>query len=219
MPFPLGTNKQKQMKHNKLTAILAAGLIVCGCTQKPMYKRITPLQAAYDIKSLNDATVPASFSSDGFNWMGGNLSMTVYNEDLYDAADIAQMQVGDTIIYEAKPMVVMEKKEEQGGITINGGVEEGGCYLLAGEGGTYIPKLMDDHSVYTSLEKTEIALSQDFVLIDCGEMPTDPMDTIRTDQKLYIEDLKDYRRDFNPMNTRVVIENGEVKSITRHWIP
>lgn len=207
------------MKHIKLTTILVASLIICGCTQKPMYKRITPLPAAYNIKSLDDATVPASFSSDDFHWMGGNLSMTVYNEDLYDAVEIAQMQVGDTIIYESKPMVIKEKTEEQGGITINGGVEEDGCYLLAGEGGTYIPKLMDDHSVYTSLGKAEVALSQDFTIIDCGELPTDPMDTIRTGQKLYLEKLEGYRRDFNPMNTRVVIVNGEVKSITRQWIP
>lgn len=207
------------MKHIKLTAILAISLMVCGCSQKQVNKRIAPLPAAYDIKSLNDATVPASFSSDDFHWMGGNLSMTVYNEDLYDAAEIAKMQVGDTIIYESKPLVVKEKKEEQGGFTINGGVEEGGCFLLANEGGTYIPKLMDDHSVYTTLGKAEVALSEDFILVDCGEMPTDPMDTIRTNQKLYIESLKDYRRDFNPMNTRVVIENGEIKSITRQWIP
>ena len=59
----------------------------------------------------------------------------------------------------------------------------------------------------------------DFVIIDCGIDPNDPIDTIRTGQKLYIENLKDSKKDFFQLNTRVTIENGIITEINRHWIP
>ena len=151
--------------------------------------------------------------------MGGNLTMTVYNQDLYDAVEISQMQVGDTIIYDGKKLVINKIAEEHGGIDINGGLDEGGCCLAGNEGGTYVARNWDDHATYTELGKAEIALADDFVIIDCGIDPNDPIDTIRTGQKLYIENLKDSKKDFFQLNTRVTIENGMITEIKRHWIP
>ena len=151
--------------------------------------------------------------------MGGNLTMTVYNQDLYDAVEVSQMQVGDTLIYEGKPMIINSIAEEHGGIDINGGLDEGGCCLAGYEGGTYVARNWDDHATYTKLGKAEVAMADDFILIDCGEFPDDPNDTIRTGQKLYIENLKDGRKDFFQLNTRVTIENGMITEIKRHWIP
>ena len=56
-------------------------------------KRIAPLPSGIDVDNLQDCTIPAAFSPDDFNWMGGNLKMTVYNEDLYDAVNISLMQL------------------------------------------------------------------------------------------------------------------------------
>lgn len=56
--------------------------------------------------------------------MGENLSMTVYNIDLYDVVDIAQMQVGDTILYNGDSVVINTIVENHGGIDINGGLEK-----------------------------------------------------------------------------------------------
>ena len=145
--------------------------------------------------------------------------MTVYNQVLYDAVEISQMQVGDTLIYESKPLVINKMENADGGININGGLEEGGCWLVGYEGGTYIVRTWDDHAIYSELGKAEVALSEDFIIVDCGIEPSDPNDTIRTEQKLYLENLQDYRREFNQLNTRVTIENGLVTEINRHWIP
>lgn len=184
-----------------------------------VYKKIAPLPSGIDLNNLQDCTVPAVFTSDNFNWMGGNLTMTVYCQDLYDAVEVSQMQVGDTIIYDGKPMVINTIAEEQGGININGGLDEGGCCLAGNEGGTYVARNWDDHATYTKLGKAEVALAENFVIIDCGDFPDEPYDTIHTGQKLYIESMKDYKKDFFELNTRVTIENGMITEIKRHWIP
>lgn len=116
-------------------------------------------------------------------------------------------------------MVINKIAEEHGGIDINGGLDEGGCCLAGYEGGTYVARNWDDHATYTKLGKAEVALAENFMIIDCGDFPEDPMDTIRTDQKLYIEKLKDYKKEFFQLNTRVTIENGMITEIKRHWIP
>lgn len=204
---------------NIITTIIATALL-CGCgAQKTEYKRIAPLPAGIAVENLQDCTVPAAFTPDNFHWMGGNLNMTVYNQDLYDAVEISQMQVGDTLIYSGEPMVIHSFVEVRGGIDINGGLDEGGCCLAPNEGGTYIARDWDDHATYTNLGKAEVALADNFVIIDCGDFPDDPNDTIRQGQKLYIENLKNGHDIFFPLNTRVTIENGMITEIHRHWIP
>lgn len=206
----------------KTVFVLALAAIICGCAPKnpkAAHKLIAPLPTGIAVDSLQDCTVPASFTPEDFHWMGGNLTMTVYSQDLYDAVEISQLKVGDTLIYDSKPMVIRKIIEGQGGIDINGGLEEGGCCLAGYEGGTYVAKIWDDHTTYTNLGKTEVALAEDFQIIDCGLDPGDPIDTIRTNQKRYIENLKDSKRDFHQLNTRVTIENGLITAINRHWIP
>lgn len=207
-----------QTKH--ITALIITLAVLCGCgSQKVEHRLIAPLPAGITVENLQDCTVPAAFALDDFHWMGGNLTMTVYNQDLYDAVAISQMQIGDTVIYDSKPIAINKFAEEHGGIEVNGGLEEGGCCLAPNEGGTYVARNWDDHATYTKLGKAEVALAEDFVIIDCGEFPTDPNDTIRSGQKQYIESLKSGRDDFFPLNTRVTIENGKITKIHRRWIP
>lgn len=198
---------------------IAIATLMCSCSLKPEHKLIAPLPAGVSVNDLQDCTVPASFTPDDFHWMGGNLMMTVYDKDLYDAVAISQMQVGDTILYNGDKVVINSFIEENGGIDINGGLDEGGCCLAGNEGGTYVARFWDDHASYTELGKAEVALAEDFVIIDCGLNPEDPSDTIRAAQKLYLENLGEGRKDFFQLNTRVTIENGMITEINRHWIP
>ena len=162
----------------KLLIFLGVALCLSSCTKKVAYQMVKPLPAAYAVNKLQDATVPVSFSSKDISWESGKLSMEVFSEDLYDAAD-----------------------------------------LTANEGGTYRGSQMDGHSTYTSLGKVTLPLAKDFVLIDCGENPTDPSDTIITGKKEYLEKVPEYRRDFHVLDTRVRIEKGTVVEVHRHWIP
>ena len=209
------------MKAFKSALAIAAMALLCGCAQKVEHKSIAPLPAGIDISDIHDCTVSATFNTDDFRWMGGNLRMTIYTKDLYDAVEISQMQVGDTLIYESKPMVINKIEDaDGGGININGGLEEGGCWLVGYEGGTYIARTWDDHAIYSELGKAEVALEGDFVIIDCGIEPSDPVDTIRSGQKLYLENLEGSRTDFFYLNTRVTMdEYGMITEINRHWIP
>lgn len=202
----------------RIYILTAAAVLLCSCTPK-QHRLIAPLPSGIDTENMQDCTVPAVFTSDDFRWDEGKLNMVVYSQDLYDAVEISQMQIGDTLIYESTPVVIESMVESHGGIDINGGLDEGGCCLAGYEGGTYIARNWDDHATYTEIGPVEVSLAEDFVIIDCGLDPQDPVDTIRTDQKAYLESLENSRRGFFVLNARVTIENGMLTEINRKWIP
>ena len=78
---------------------------------------------------------------------------------------------------------------------------------------------MDGHSHYDELGKVQLALSEDFEIVDCGVNPDDPDTTITTGQKSYLEGLEDWQKEFSPLNTKVDIEDGMIRRIRRIWIP
>lgn len=203
----------------KLLLFMGAVLCLSSCTKKVAYQMVKPLPAPYEVNKLQDAIVPASFSFKDISWDEGKLSMEVFSEDLYDAVAVSKLKAGDTVVYDDKPIVVKDIERKDKYVTVNGGIEEGGAELTANEGGTYRGYQMDDHSTYNSLGKVTLPLAKDFVLIDCGENPTDPSDTVRTGKKEYLEKVPEYRRDFHVLDTRVRIEKGNVVEINRHWIP
>lgn len=203
----------------KFPTMLLAALLVCSsCTNKAQ-KLISPLPSGLETDALKDCTVPAQFTSDDFRWMGGNLTMKVFSEDIYDAVEVSLLEPGDTLVYNGEKIVIKTIGDDGGCITVNGGLENGGAWLQAGDGGTYRAIQWDDHSVYSELGTVELPLSEDFRIIDCGEDPADPSDTLTTGQKLYLETLEGWRREFSPLNTRVLVENGIITEINRHWIP
>ena len=203
----------------KLLILMGAVLCFGSCAKKVPYQMVRPLPAPYEVNKLQDATVPATFSSKDISWESGKLHMEVFSEDLYDAVAVSQLKKGDTVIYDGNPVVVKDIERKDKYVTVNGGIEEGGAEFTAHEGGTYRGFQMDDHSTYTSLGKVTLPLAKDFVLIDCGEGPTDPYDTVRTAQKEYLEKVPEYKHNFNMLNTRVRIEKGSIVEIVRHWIP
>lgn len=145
--------------------------------------------------------------------------MKVFSADFYDAVDILQMAPGDTLLYDGEKIVVDTIEDKGGAIIVNGGLEGGGAWLESGDGGTFRAVQFDDHSIYSELGTAELPLAEDFRIIDCGEEPTDPSDTVATAQKLYLETLEGWRREFSPLNTTVLIEDGIITQIIRRWIP
>ena len=203
----------------KITITLLLASLVCSCGPKTAPKLVSPLPSGLEIDALTDCAVPARFTSDDFRWMGGNLTMKVFSEDLYDAVEVLRMTPGDTLVFGGEKMVVETVEDSGGFLSINGGLEEGGAWLQAGDGGTYRACQWDDHSLYSELGTAQLSLSEDFMIVDCGENPEDPSDTLTTGQKLYLETLEGWRREFSPLNTKVVIEDGIITSIIRRWIP
>lgn len=208
---------------SKKTILLCALIVTAffsSCSHSTQESRlIVPLPSGIDLENIQDCTIPAAFSPIDFDWNHGKLTLTAYNMDLYDVVDISQMKVGDTIFFDHNKHLVSQIDTLSEGFDINGGIENGGCSLKAHEGGTYRGLSCDDHATYTKLGSIQIPISDTFTIIDCGLNPQDPYDTIRLNQKTYIQNLKDSRPDFHPLNTIVTIQNGSVTEITRRWIP
>ncbi|MCF0172166.1 MAG: hypothetical protein HUJ91_00250 [Bacteroidales bacterium] len=208
------------MKTRNIAIAAVAASLLCSCGSHQEYKCVTPLPADVSPEMLLDCTLPASFKPEDFDWDGYTLKLTVCSKDVYDAEEVAQLQAGDTLIYCGEPIVIDALAAVEGGIEINGGqIDEGGCFLVPNGGGTFVARHWDNHATYTEALKAVMTLAEHCVIIDCGEMPTDPCDTIRTDLKTYVENLKDSRPNFSPLNTLVTIRNGSITEISRRWIP
>lgn len=214
----------------KILILAAAALLMCACNTNKgnstnpnnnadAHKCVRPLPAGTNPDSLTDCTVPAVFTVDNFDWTAGTLQFKVYNKDLYDVVDIQQLANGDTLVFQGRKIVVnsVEKKDD-GFIIVNGGIENDGADLVPFEGGTYRGIQPDDHAVYSLLGTATLPLANNLVMIDCGIEPNDPVDTVRTNVKEYIQKL-DNRDNFNELNTELLIQGGKITQINRHWIP
>lgn len=201
----------------KAITLLAALALLVSCGKST--KCISPIAPSISLEDLNDAKIPAMFTNLDFDWENDSLAMAVMNEDIYDAEDIANLQVGDTIIYDGNHIVVKTILNEDKTIFINGGLEEGGAWLEQKEDGSYRASIFDDHSIYTKLGETQLPLANDLVLIDCGMNPQDPYDTICGNIKEYLDTVPSYKKEFFELNTTVTIKNGKVTEIYRKWIP
>lgn len=208
------------MKKILFAVLTVFALLSCSQQQEEqVYAVIKPLPSGIKVREIKDATVPVSFKVSSFYWPESTLTIDVWSEDLYDAVEVSLMQAGDTLIYKGQDIIVKTIENENGILTINGGIEEDGAYLKAYEGGTYRGLQLDDHSTYTHLGSTILPLAYDFRIIDCGEDFTDKYDTITMGQKLYMDSIQNVRGDFNYLNTRVMVVNGNIVEITRKWIP
>lgn len=208
------------MKKILFAVLIVFTLLSCSQQQEEqVYAVIKPLPSGIKVREIKDATVPVSFKVSSFYWPESTLTIDVWSEDLYDAVEVSLMQAGDTLIYKGQDIIVKTIENENGILTINGGIEEGGAYLKAYEGGTYRGLQLDDHSTYTHLGSTILPLAYDFRIIDCGEDFTDKYDTITMGQKLYMDSIQNVRGDFNYLNTKVMVVNGNIVEITRKWIP
>ena len=206
----------------KTCFIAAAMLLTMACTggNKLAHQRVAPLDSGLNIDSLKDCTLAVGFKASDVDWSKSIMTCSVFSKDLYDAVEVGRMRVGDTLVYDGKPMVVNTIQESRGAKVVNDGIENGGAELVPNGGGTYRTMLMDDYSVFSELGKARLRLAKDVVVIDCGEDYHDPLDTIRANYKEYIDNLPDYRQDnFNCLNTEIVIKNGVVTEIHRRWTP
>ena len=78
--------------------------------------------------------------------------------------DIAQLAVGDTIVVDGKDMVVTSREDENGFVTINGGLEQGGVDLTSDDSGVYYAVGLDDAKSYHELGKVTVPVAEGFVL-------------------------------------------------------
>ena len=180
-------------------------------------KRIEPLAESLDLNALTDATVAASFGAENISKKDGKMeiTLTVYDYDVYDMVDVAQLAVGDTIVVDGKDMVVASREDKDGFVTINGGLEQGGVDLTSDDSGVYYAVGMDDAKSYHELGKITVPVVDGFVL-------TDNSDLERPDETYAASDLAKLAASepgFTANNTLATIEHGELTVLARSYTP
>ena len=180
-------------------------------------KRIEPLAESLDLNALTDATVAASFGAEDISEKDGKteITLTVYDYDVYDMVDISLLAVGDTIVVDGKDMVVASREDKDGFVTINGGLEQGGVDLTSDDSGVYYAVGMDDAKSYHELGKITVPVAEGFVL-------TDNSDPEHPDATYAASDLAKLAGEgvgFTANNTLATIEHGELTVLARSYTP
>ena len=178
-------------------------------------KRVEPLPESLDLNALTDATVAASFGAEDISEKDGKtqITLTVYDYDVYDMVDVAQLAVGDTIVADGKDMVVASREDKDGFVTINGGLEQGGVDLTSDDSGVYYAVDMDDAKSYHELGKITVPVAEGFVL-------TDNSDLEHPDETHAASDLAKLAASepgFTANNTLATIEHGELTVLARSY--
>lgn len=180
-------------------------------------KRVEPLAESLDLNALTDATVAASFGTEDISEKDGKteITLTVYDYDVYDMVDISQLAVGDTIVVDGKDMVVTSREDKDGFVTINGGLEQGGVDLTSDDSGVYYAVGMDDAKSYHELGKITVPVAEGFVLTDNSDLEHPDATYAASDlAKLAGESVG-----FTANNTLATIEHGELTVLARSYTP
>lgn len=180
-------------------------------------KRVEPLPETLDVNALTDATVAASFSAEDISEKDGKtqITLTVYDYDVYDMVDVAQLAVGDTIVVDGKDMVVTSREDKDGFVTINGGLEQGGVDLTSDDSGVYYAVGLDDTKSYHELGKITVPVAEGFVLTDNSD-PEHPDETYAASD---LAKLAASEPGFTANNTLATIEHGELTVLARSYTP
>lgn len=182
--------------------------------------KFMPLASTIDMNNLKDCTVAVSLNkSDVYVDDAGIMQMkaTVYDYDLYDMVDISQLKEGDTIVIGKKDIVISSlERNSAGTVIINGGLEQGGHELVTDESGVFYETGYSDAKSYYPLGESVIRVSTEFEYCDKSELDGEekcyyPGDFLSDDAGI------DYN--FNPHNTSIVIEDGQVISMNRIYVP
>ena len=153
------------------------------------------------------------------------MTMTVYGYDAYRAEDVNALEVGSTFsthldgAVEAQNVTVekIEKNEDNGTVSINGGIEEGGVDLWR-SGDIYRTVTYDDYPVYYMVGELVLPVSEDVTLSDSSaNVDAQPVETKGAMEvgKAVSEDQDNW----TPYNTTVFTKDGEVSNILRIWVP
>ena len=180
-------------------------------------KRVEPLAESLDLNALTDATVASSFGAEDISEKDGKteITLTVYDYDVYDIVDISLLAVGDTIVVDGKDMVVASREDKDGFVTINGGLEQGGVDLTSDDSGVYYAVGMDDAKSYHELGRITVPVADGFVLTDNSD-PEHPDETYAASD---LAKLAGEGVGFTAGNTLATIEHGELTVLARSYTP
>ena len=216
----------------KLIFLFTLCLLLVGCTRKnepvtlpapePATRSIVqtnwiqPLPSAIDLENLGDCTLSVSLQEGDIyvdDTGATQMKLTVYEYDLYGAADVAALRVGDTITIDGENVVVKELNvDAYGTVAINGGLDGDGYSLVTYEDTTYHRLLENDSKDYHEVGSITVPVDESFIYNDLSmEKPA-----VYT-----VSDLLSGKAEYSfyAQNTTVRLEKGRAVEMTRVFVP
>ena len=153
------------------------------------------------------------------------MTMTVYAYDTYRVEDIDGLEAGEAIrihpdgAVEAQDMTVesIERNEETGIVSINGGIEQGGVDLWRSND-VYRTVTYDDYPVYYMVGELVLPMDENVTLsdsssgVDAASVETDGTNSVASAVGADLDSWTEY-------NTTVSTTDGKVSNIRRIWVP
>lgn len=182
---------------------------------------ILPLPVAIDPARLENAAIPVSLEQ-GDAWVDDTgfmqMHVTVYAYDLYDAADIARLEVGSRILLRGEEIEVTElSRTEYGNVVLNGGLDVGGYELRSDDSAVYYETGYSDMKSWYPIGEATIPVSQDFQYRDSSDLDRgEPMIYYPGD---FLIDGTGIDYHFTPQSTTLIIGDGMVIGMDRSYTP
>lgn len=228
-----------------VTAVLAVGLLAgCGTSassstaSSAASSAVASSAAASSVAEQTGAVQPIEqgtleemqtgsykFAADITAIKDGQATLDVYSYDAYTKEDIDSLQVGDAISThldgadDAQDVTIesIEKDDEHGAVSINGGIEEGGVELWL-DHDVYRTVTMDDYPVYYKVGELTLPLAENVTMEDSSADPQ--ASAVESDGASAVEEAFNADPDYWICNnTTIFTDNGSVSNIVRVWVP
>ena len=181
---------------------------------------VAPLPVTIDMEQLDNCTVAISLEEGGVyadDTGAIQMDVTVFVYDLYDMVDIALLEEGDIItIWEKEVRVDSIERNENGTVSINGGLDKGGHEFHTDDNTVFYESGYSDVKSYYELGKATLNVSAEFTYTDASDLDNDPVVYPLGEFLKAAEGMNYY---FNPNNTTITIQDGVVVEMTRVYTP
>lgn len=145
------------------------------------------------------------------------LRMQIYAYEQFDLVDISGLKAGDTILLSGEEIPVESvERNDHGTVLLNGGLDAGGFDLATGDAGTYFVHGYSDMKSWLPVGEAELAVTDSFLFLDSADPE---LGTVFYDAEDLLNGTPDALFGYQPQNTTVRIENGQVAEMTRTYTP
>lgn len=172
------------------------------------------------MNSLDNSVLNISFmQNDFYQDESGEmkLRMQIYSYEKFDLVDISDLKAGDTIILSGEEILVkFVERNDYGTVLINGGLDEGGFDLATDDSGIYFVHGYSDVKEWMPVADAEFVVSETFVFHDSANLE---LDTVVYDAEDLVNGVPESIFGYQPQNTTVRIENGQVVEMNRIYTP
>ena len=210
----------------KMMAVLCTLLLICSAVAASaevpvsnLYRPNTPetFRALVGGKSF-EAGITEMTSAGEDEDAKFTITMTVYEQDRFDAAAVENLAKGDILSFgNGTTTMVMEVTRDEYGTTVKGSDNEDYSFWKTEEG-TYIASTVPDFPLYTEVFTVKVPLEKDIIFLDWS----DP-ENLDEPVKLGFDELLDHLLEgtnFAPYNTRITFdENGKLVEFLYSYSP